>query len=271
MLRRRRTTPSPRLLFALPLALGLVVVPIVGGMAAAHAEPASAAIHRGLSLRAADPNGGGLLGGLLGGLVTLQSPDRSADPAPAPSATPAPSAPAPSAPPSSAPAPAPSPSAPPASPAPAPTAAPAQPAPSSSPTAAPAPISASTRFQAEVVRLVNEARAQNGLGALTVDSRLTDAAARHAVDQARMQQGGHVGSDGTRGGDRITQAGYRWCSWGENVAWGYTTPRAVVDAWMASESHRANILKARFVHIGLATAVGEDGRTYWAQEFGAPC
>jgi len=266
MLRRRHRDVPSRLLFALPLALGLVVVPLIGATAAASttasapAEVPAVPTARELVLPAeraplAEPE--------LDAIAAEPSAPATADAADAA----APSNPTAASNPSDAPL--------------ATAAAGAEPAASSAATgfsggsAVVDPfserIAASTEFQAEVVRLVNLERAKAGLSALAVDSRLTQASAVHSVDQAEHQSGGHVGSDGTRGGDRITAQGYTWCVWGENVAWGYETPKSVVDAWMASPTHKANILKSSFVHTGLATARGTDGRLYWTQVFAAPC
>jgi uncharacterized protein YkwD len=77
----------------------------------------------------------------------------------------------------------------------------------------------------------------------------------------------HVGSDGSILADRLTRSGYlpgsgTWAI-GENVARGYTSVSGVVSAWMASPSHRTNILNPKFVHAGL----GRSG-SYWTNDFG---
>jgi len=67
-------------------------------------------------------------------------------------------------------------------------------------------------------------------------------------------------------GDRLAACGYPSATWGENIAMGYTTPQAVVDAWLASPEHRANIERPAF----RATGVGVAGAPlYWVQSFGA--
>ena len=71
--------------------------------------------------------------------------------------------------------------------------------------------------------------------------------------------------------DRDGQAGYtHWTAIGENIAAGYSTPEAVVEGWMASPGHRANILSPRFTEVGIGLT-SSDGRheTYWTEEFGA--
>ena len=145
------------------------------------------------------------------------------------------------------------------------------------PAATPAPPSeASSDFEAEVMRLTNEHRQAHGCAPLQQDDRLMRAAQRHADDMARNDFTSHTGSDGSSGGDRLTREGYRWSRWGENIAWGYTSPEAVVQAWMDSAGHRANILNCNFQHIGVGyTYLDPDPgavryKHYWVQDFGTP-
>ena len=64
----------------------------------------------------------------------------------------------------------------------------------------------------------------------------------------------HDGSDGSDVGDRLDRVGYAWRTYGENVAWNQQTPAAVMDAWMNSPGHRANILNCSFTEIGVGVA-----------------
>ena len=114
-----------------------------------------------------------------------------------------------------------------------------------------------------LVDLVNGARRVHGVPPLRVDQRLTTAAHAHATDMAAAGVMRHLGSDGSDGGTRSTRAGYRWSTWGENVAAGTTDPAAVVAAWLASEPHRANLL-GDAVDVGAATVTASDGTPYWA-------
>ncbi len=75
------------------------------------------------------------------------------------------------------------------------------------------------------VELVNAERAKVGCSPLTVNAKLTKAAQAHSEDMAAHANMSHTGSDGSAPGDRITRAGYDWSSYGENVAYGYATPR----------------------------------------------
>src|SRR5262245_6691013 len=92
-------------------------------------------------------------------------------------------------------------------------------------------------FEAEVVRLTNLERTQRGLQPLRWNGLLNDAARRHAADMARQGRLAHV-LDGQDPGDRLDSAGYAWATYGENIAVGYSTARAVVTGWMNSPGHR---------------------------------
>ncbi|TQM10040.1 CAP domain-containing protein [Pseudonocardia kunmingensis] len=116
-----------------------------------------------------------------------------------------------------------------------------------------------------VVALVNEEREAAGCSPVSVDDALTEAAGRHSRDQAERGEMGHEGSDGSRVGDRATDAGYRWSSIGENVASGTTSPERAMQLWMESSGHRKNILNCKFQDIGVARVDG-----YWTQDFGTP-
>lgn len=133
----------------------------------------------------------------------------------------------------------------------------------------PPPIVHVQGVQSNVVNSVNQQRANAGIGGVTVDARLTNAAQSHANDMANRRVMTHTGANGSNGGQRITAQGYGWSRWAENVAAGQTTPEQVMNAWMNSSGHRANILDGRLVNIGVAAATGSDGVTYWAMVLGA--
>ncbi|MFH7596403.1 CAP domain-containing protein, partial [Streptomyces racemochromogenes] len=159
---------------------------------------------------------------------------------------------APAAPPASAPRPATPPAEPPADPS----------ADAPAPQAAGAPADA----QARVLALVNQERAAAGCPALTVNAQLTRAAQDHSADMAAHATMSHTGSDGSDPGLRITRAGYEWQAYGENVAYGYSTPEQVMEGWMNSPGHRRNILDCSYREIGIGLA--QPGR-YWTQDFAA--
>ena len=130
-----------------------------------------------------------------------------------------------------------------------------------------------------VTRLVNETnvyRIQHGCPALTLSQQLSSAAEGHSEDMALNDFCSHVGSDGSSLGQRIAATGYEYWSAAENIAAGYATPEAVVQAWMTSDSHRANILNCNLLEIGvgyyyLANDTGsENYHHYWTQVLALP-
>jgi uncharacterized protein YkwD len=77
----------------------------------------------------------------------------------------------------------------------------------------------------------------------------------------------HDSRDGRGFADRIRATGYP-APRSENIAAGQRTPAAVMDAWMHSAGHKANILDCTATQMGLAAATGGDFGTYWTQDFG---
>ncbi|MFF7091100.1 sigma-70 family RNA polymerase sigma factor [Streptomyces rubradiris] len=146
-----------------------------------------------------------------------------------------------------------------------PAPAPATPSPSrTTPRTRPAPAGT----VAQVVALVNEERAAAGCGPVTEDPQLDRAAQGHSDDMAARGFFDHTNPDGAGPGERVTAAGYRWSTYGENIARGQQTPRAVMDSWMHSPGHRANILNCSFKNIGVGVHNGSGG-PWWTQNFGA--
>lgn len=127
--------------------------------------------------------------------------------------------------------------------------------------------------QQQVLDLVNAQRAAHGLPALAFDARLELAAQRHSEDQAAnpgMWSPGrspHTGSDGSSLGQRVDRVGFPWRLVAENVAYGYSTPAAVMNGWMNSSGHKANILRSGVTHIGIGLAYASNGTPYWTQVF----
>jgi uncharacterized protein YkwD len=121
-----------------------------------------------------------------------------------------------------------------------------------------------------VAALVNARRIEHGRRPLRLVAAVQLAAQKHSRDQARMHLMTHTGSDGTDCGERLSREGYRWSAWGENVAMGYPTARAVVRAWMHSAGHRANIFNRRFRHFGVGLRRSADGTTFWTLDFARP-
>ncbi|MET9958349.1 sigma-70 family RNA polymerase sigma factor [Streptomyces sp. NPDC006326] len=189
-------------------------------------------------------------------LAALSAPE-SASASPSDSAPPSPS-PSPSASAS------PSPSA--ESPSPSPTPTPSKTA--SPRTSAPAPAPAPQGIAGQVIALVNDERAAAGCGPLKEDPQLRSAAQGHSDDMANRDFFSHTNPDGADPGKRTTAAGYRWSTYGENIAKGQQTAASVMDAWMKSPGHRANILNCSFKDIGVGMHQGPGG-PWWTQNFGA--
>jgi uncharacterized protein YkwD len=108
---------------------------------------------------------------------------------------------------------------------------------------------------------------------LTWNDPLTQAAVGHSDDMVAHNFFSHTGSTGSSAGDRITAAGYVWRTAGENIAAGQTSVAQVVDGWMKSDGHCANIMNAAYRDIGAACVAGNAGTTYgtyWTQNFAAP-
>lgn len=130
------------------------------------------------------------------------------------------------------------------------------------------PAQSNDSYVNEILRLVNEHRAEHGLSALTLDSDLNKVAKIRA--QEITEKFDHARPNGTFFYDMMDEMGIDYRSVGENIAAGYLTAEEVVDAWMNSEGHRANILSANFKQIGIAATYKEDSEyeIYWVQIFG---
>ncbi|MEV0129049.1 CAP domain-containing protein [Dactylosporangium sp. NPDC050688] len=141
--------------------------------------------------------------------------------------------------------------------------------PTTTPTTAPVtkPVESSS-FETEVVTLTNNYRTANGCGALRIDSRLVAAARAHSTDMVTNNFFSHTGSNGSTFVQREAAAGYTTGASAENIAWGYRSPQEVVNGWINSAGHRANILNCASVAVGVGVAYKADGTPYWTQDFG---
>ena len=115
----------------------------------------------------------------------------------------------------------------------------------------------------QVLALINQIRRENGLGELYMDYTLIQVANVRAEEATRNWS--HTRPDGSQWWTLHQQFGL-YGKFGENLAYGQMTPEAVVQAWMNSEGHRANILSADFHSVGISSYYN-DGIYYWAQEF----
>ncbi|MEV0523862.1 CAP domain-containing protein [Streptomyces sp. NPDC050439] len=133
-----------------------------------------------------------------------------------------------------------------------------------------APFSAQglAEWAAAVLRLTNAERSAARLRPLSPDPLLTAAAQAHSADMVARAFYSHTSPDGGEPWHRASAAGSTHRAIGENIACGQRTPAEVVDGWMNSPGHRANILKPSFTHLGVGFAAGGSAGTYWTQLFG---
>ena len=120
-------------------------------------------------------------------------------------------------------------------------------------------------FANEVVRLVNEERAKAGLPALTVDRGAASAAQVRAKEIERAFS--HTRPDGSSFNSALTEAGVNFSGAGENIAYGQNSPEKVMEGWMNSSGHRANILNSSYTSIGVGHYQNASGVNYWTQLF----
>jgi uncharacterized protein YkwD len=136
-------------------------------------------------------------------------------------------------------------------------------------------------LEAEIVQLVNGYRAAYGLAPLSINAQLNAAADMHTLDMAAMSnvygpwtamKHTLYGTSRPQISDRLDAAGYdNWTysfRYGENIAFGYPTAAAVVEAWMNSPSHRDNILNPAFTETGVSVRTDAAGRLWFTQDFG---
>ena len=124
--------------------------------------------------------------------------------------------------------------------------------------------------ESRIFRLVNAERRRQGLPDLAYNAQLDRMARIQAENMARFQKMAHVLPEATLPTltDRARAAGYPYSRLAENVALGYPNAQTVVDGWMASKGHRANILNRDVEETGIAIARSSAGGLYYCQVFG---
>lgn len=138
---------------------------------------------------------------------------------------------------------------------------------SSSPGAASSPTSSrETAAARQVLTLVNDERAAAGCQPLVRDGALAELASDFSRDMAERGFFSHTDPDGRSPWDRAEDAGITNLA-AENIARGQADAQAVMDAWMASAGHRANILNCDYRTLGVGVHFGEGG-PWWTQDFG---
>lgn len=120
------------------------------------------------------------------------------------------------------------------------------------------------QYEAEVIRLVNDIRKQNGLSPLTANWELSRVARYKSQDMVDNRYFAHSSPTYGTPFEMMRAFGLSFRTAGENIAYGYATPQKVVDGWMNSSGHRANILNASYKQIGVGYVAKGN---YWTQMF----
>lgn len=120
-------------------------------------------------------------------------------------------------------------------------------------------------YAEQVVDLVNKERVKAGLNELTLDKNIEEAALVRAKETEVSFS--HTRPNGSSFSTVLKEHNINYRGAGENIAWGQTSPEAVMNAWMNSEGHRANILNSKFTKIGVGYYQNSAGRKYWTQLF----
>ncbi|WP_405805804.1 CAP domain-containing protein [Streptomyces sp. NBC_00210] len=126
--------------------------------------------------------------------------------------------------------------------------------------------STATAAEAEVLTLVNKERAKVGCSPVRPDDSLADLAGNFSADMATRAFFDHTDPDGDSPWDRAAQVGIQGLG-GENIARGQADAAAVMNSWMNSDGHRANILNCDYKTMGVGVVMG-DGGPWWTQDFG---
>ncbi len=130
----------------------------------------------------------------------------------------------------------------------------------------------------EMLTLINNARAVGrncgntaypAVAAISWNCLLENAAQTHSQSMADNNYFDHTGNDGSSPGDRITAAGYSWRAYGENIAAGQPDAESVMQDWLESAGHCANIMRSGFEEVGVGVAQGGSYGIYWTQDFAA--
>ena len=125
-------------------------------------------------------------------------------------------------------------------------------------------------YENQVVTLVNQERAKAGLAPLKINTKLAGVAERKAEDLRDKNYFAHNSPTYGSPFDMMKQFGITYTSAGENIAKGQKTPAEVMNGWMNSPGHKANIMNANYTEIGVGYVTDSNGTTYWVQHFIRP-
>ena len=120
-------------------------------------------------------------------------------------------------------------------------------------------------FAMQVIELVNQERAKEGLSVLVYDAGIEKAALVRAKETEKSFS--HTRPDGRTFSTALTEAGVTFRGAGENIAYGQRTPEQVMEGWMNSPGHRANIMNKDYSKIGVGYYQNANGVNYWTQLF----
>lgn len=136
--------------------------------------------------------------------------------------------------------------------------------------AAPAQAAAPTfaQLQTDVFNLTNAYRVRNGCAAVRLDAKLGAAARNQSAYMAQTGNFSHIGSGGSTFVARVKAAGYS-APLAENIAWGYRDGASVMNAWINSPLHKANLLNCKAKALGVGVVYASNGNPYYTQEFGS--
>jgi uncharacterized YkwD family protein len=124
-----------------------------------------------------------------------------------------------------------------------------------------------SEFEQEVIRLTNEERESRGLDSFDIAEDVSEVARVKSEDMRDDDYFSHTSPTYGSPFDMLRSFDISYRSAGENIAAGQATPEQVVNSWMNSPGHRANILNSDFTHIGVGYAEGGSYRHYWTQMF----
>lgn len=124
-----------------------------------------------------------------------------------------------------------------------------------------------SEYASEVLELVNEERAKYSLPSLSYSKELENVAYSHSKDMAENNYFSHTDLSGKSPFDRLSDNNISYKSAAENIAAGQETPEEVMNSWMNSSGHRANILNSSVTKMGIGIYEGSNQKKYWTQMF----
>ena len=126
-----------------------------------------------------------------------------------------------------------------------------------------------TADEQAILDQTNARRQEAGRAALKPNAVLFAIARKHAEEMAKANKLEHR-LNGKNSGDRADAAGYKWTTVSENIAWNQRSVAEVMDGWMRSSGHRANLLGRDVTEMGVGIAANSKGELYWVQVFAQP-